>query len=194
MVLVGAAIAVVAITGGSDRSAESALPGLKSGPAPWDANTADLRARLRAIDLPALSAEGAVLHTHSLVQLSVLGEPQPVPANIGVGTTFISPIHTHDDTGIVHVESNTPGTFTLGQLFDVWGVRFTDTCVGVYCSGDRNRLRVFLDGEPYQGDPRQLELAQHEDILVTYGTKAQLPDPIPSTYSKDISSTCAPTC
>jgi hypothetical protein len=190
--LVVAAIAAVAITGGSERPVEPSLPGLQTGPAPWGPNPTQLRARLRAIGLPALSAEGTVVHTHSLLQIYVFGDPEPVPANIGVGRAFISPIHTHDDTGIVHVESPTLGTFTLGKVFDVWGVRFTETCIGIYCTGEGNRLRVFVDGEPYQGDPRGLELAQHQDIVMAYGTEAQLPDPIPSRYSKSISPSCSP--
>src|SRR5205823_14298698 len=45
-----------------------------------------------------------------------------IPANMGISSApkFISPLHTHDATGVVHVESPTIETFTLGQFFDVW--------------------------------------------------------------------------
>jgi hypothetical protein len=54
-----------------------------------------------------------------------------------VGSPFavvFSPIHTHDTSGIVHIESPTVRPFTLGQFFDVWGVRFTSDCIGGDCN------------------------------------------------------------
>jgi hypothetical protein len=41
-------------------------------------------------------------------------------------------------TGIVHIESQRPYRFTLGQFFTLWGVRFSDTRLGGYANhGDR---------------------------------------------------------
>ena len=76
--------------------------------------------------LPALTAEGEALHTHQHIDIYVDGQPVVVPAYIGINATegFLSPIHTHDSTGIIHVESPTVRDFTLGEFFDVWGVRF----------------------------------------------------------------------
>jgi hypothetical protein len=36
-------------------------------------------------------------------------------------------IHTHDKSGKIHVEAAAPGTFTLGQLFAIWGQSLTNT-------------------------------------------------------------------
>ena len=46
-----------------------------------------------------------------------------------------------------------------------------------------NRIRVYSDGKLIAGDPRALPLEEHEEIVVAYGTKAELPKPIPSSYS-----------
>jgi hypothetical protein len=62
----------------------------------------------------------------------------------------------------MHVESPTVRTYTLGQFFAVWGVRFTPTCLG---------------------DPTALTLEPHQEIVVAFGTAAQLPAPIPSSYA-----------
>src|SRR6266540_2588539 len=162
------------------------LPGILTGPAPWPANTKDLEARLSAIGLPALSAEGTALHIHQHLDLYVNGTKQVVPAQIGIITSpqvVFSPIHTHDTSGIVHVESPTIRSFTLGEFFDVWGVRFTPTCIGGYCAQGDRTLRVYVDGQLATGDPTTLELFAHEEIVVTYGTKAELPDHIPSSYT-----------
>lgn len=33
----------------------------------------------------------------------------------------MSPLHTHDTSGTIHVESNSYRTYTLGQFLDIWG-------------------------------------------------------------------------
>jgi len=116
----------------------------------------------------------------------VNGTKEVVPAQIGIITSpqvVFSPLHTHDTSGIIHVESPTVRSFTLGEFFDVWGVRFTPTCVGGYCNQGDQTLRVYVDGQPATGNPTWLKLFAHEEIVVTYGTQAQLPDPIPSSYT-----------
>jgi hypothetical protein len=106
---------------------EGALVGLRSGPAPWAAKIAGLADRLQALGLPALSSEGTVLHIHAHLDLFVNSKRMPVAGGIGInqGSQFISPLHSHDATGVIHVESSTKERFTLGQVFAVWGVRFT---------------------------------------------------------------------
>jgi hypothetical protein len=142
--------------------------------------------RLSAIGLPALPAESFTLHIHQHLDLYVNGTKQVVPAQIGIITSpqvVFSPLHTHDTSGIIHVESPTVRSFTLGEFFDVWGVRFTPTCIGGYCTQGDKALRVYVDGQLATRDPTTLELFAHEEIVVTYGTEAELPDPIPSSYT-----------
>jgi hypothetical protein len=154
--------------------------------APWGVASETLKARLDAIHLPALSEEGNALHIHQHLDLFVHGQAVGVPSDIGIHETFppfIAPIHTHDTAGIIHVESPTVETFTLGQFFDVWGVRLTESCIGGYCTDETNALKVFVNGQPYSGDPRGLELAAHQEIVITYGTDAEIPASIPTSYS-----------
>lgn len=159
------------------------LPGELRGPAPWPANVDELRARLAALGLPALPQEGTALHVHSHLDVYVDGSRVIVPAGIGIGPAgrFVSPLHTHDATGVIHVESPTVETFTLGEFFGVWGVRFGNGCLGGYCTGGGRGLRVFADGRPV-ADPAALPLAQHEEIVVAYGTRNQLPRQLPTRY------------
>jgi hypothetical protein len=182
--------AVLAETGGSSPRAPlippSNLPGELAGPAPWPANIGQLHARLAAIGLPALGAQGTRLHIHQHLDVFVKGRRVTIPAGVGIGIQglqpFFSPLHTHDSTGVVHVESPVVKTFTLGQFLAVWGVRFTPRCLGGYCMRGANRIRVYSDGKLVTGDPRALPLDEHEEIVIAYGTKAELPKPIPSSY------------
>jgi hypothetical protein len=161
------------------------LPGELAGPAPWPRNVVELRHRLAVLGLPALGAEGTALHTHQHLDVFVNGRRITVPAGIGIDAAgrFISPLHTHDSSGVVHVESPTVQAFTLGQFFGVWGVRFTPGCLGDYCETGGSRLWVFSDGTPVKGDPRLVPLEEHEEIVVAFGTRAQLPRPIPGDFA-----------
>ena len=123
------------------------------------------------------------LHFHLHLDVVVDGRPVTVPDDVGrnADAGFIASLHTHDTGGIIHVESPAGLTYTLGQLFDVWGVRFTATCLGGDCNQDDRRVRVFADGtELRTRDPRLLILARHQEVVVTYGTPAQVPDPVPA--------------
>lgn len=141
-------IAVVLLFGLGKKTANPAtdvnpndLPGMRTGNAPWPVETDHLEERLSAIRLPALTQEGGALHIHQHLDIFIDGQSVPVPDNIGIDArqNFISPIHTHDEhDAVIHVESKTVQTFTLGQFFDIWGVKLTDQCVGGYCnSGER---------------------------------------------------------
>ena len=47
------------------------------------------------------------------------------PGHVYAADVANSPIHTHSTSGIIHVEPDRAGTYTLGSFFDEWGVRFT---------------------------------------------------------------------
>lgn len=161
------------------------LSGIQTGSAPWQPEIDHLKERLGAIGLPALAEEGTVLHTHQHLDIFIDGKSTPVPADIGVNElqNFISPVHTHDYTAVIHVESPTIQKFYLGQFFDVWGVRFNENCIGGYCTNSEKKLKVFVDGKQVTGDPRLVELLPHQEIAIVYGSDAEIPKSIPSSYS-----------
>ena len=189
MLVVGAVVVGAVIAGARGGSTSTSLApahlsGELVGRAPWPRNIAGLRARLNALGLPALAQEGTALHIHQHLDLYVDGRRATVPAGIGIDELegFISPLHTHDESGVIHVESPDVRTFTLGEFFDVWGLRLTPRCLGGYCATGSKVLRVFVDGKHFSGDPRSLPLAEHEEIVVAYGSRAQLPRPMPAQF------------
>jgi hypothetical protein len=127
--------------------------------------------------------EGTAVHIHQHLDLYVDGRKVPVPALIGIDPAVgFAPLHVHDSSGVIHVESPTVRSYTLGEFFAVWGVRFTPSCLGGYCAGGDRRLRVYVDGAPYRGDPTAITLKPHQELVVAFGTAAQLPSPIPAAY------------
>ena len=148
-------------------SAALGLPGIQGGPAPWVPEWDHLAQRLRADRLPVLSAEAFAVHIHQHLDLFVGGKHEPIPALIGIKAQqrYLSPIHTHDFSGIIHIESPTRRTFTFGQFWDVYGVRFDSKCVGGECGG----VKVYVNGVRYLGNPRGIVLRSHQELAVVVG-------------------------
>lgn len=63
-------------------------------------------------------------HIHPVLNITVDGEPEEIPVNVGIAPNCMSEIHTHDTTGTLHIESFIAGRvhdFNLGDFFSVWG-------------------------------------------------------------------------
>jgi hypothetical protein len=131
-----------------------------------------------------LGEEGNAMHIHTHLDVFVDGKPVQVPADIGVDEARhkISPLHSHDTTGVIHVESPTkPATFTLGQFFAEWQVALAADRLGGLTADGTRHLQVFVNGAPRAGDPAAIVLAAHDEIAIVYGTDAQRPT-VPTSY------------
>jgi hypothetical protein len=140
---------------------------------------AELTASLANAGLEALSAEGTVLHIHQHLDILINNQTIVVPADIGIASTFISPIHTHDTSGILHVESPVQKDFTLGQFFTEWGIKFDNNCIATFCADSNNKLIVGVNGSAIT-DPKNYVLKSHDEIEVWYGPQGDNPTLIPS--------------
>ncbi|TXN31256.1 hypothetical protein [Lacisediminihabitans profunda] len=138
--------------------------------APWAA-PADASARTAAAGLPMLSSEGTELHIHSHLVVTIDGKFVALPADIGIDVAKqrISPLHTHDSSGIVHVESPVASTFTLGQFFTEWDVALDATRIGGYSTTGGHSLTAFVDGVKFSGNPASIVFANHQNIDIVYG-------------------------
>ncbi|HVA30105.1 MAG TPA: hypothetical protein VMU58_02435 [Gaiellaceae bacterium] len=178
-----AALAVAYAPGGLAASTPptipwSKLPDMQTGPPPWNAGVRGLTSRLRLLGLSRLSQEGSVLHIHQHLDLYVNAQKIRLPAFIGIdiGARYITELHTHDSTGVIHVESPTQRAFTLGQVFGEWGVKLTASCVGRYCG----HLRWWVDGHRVSGDPAELILRAHQEIAIAAGPPPLI---VPKSYA-----------
>ncbi len=165
---------IVVATRGGAPARTGAQPATRATPAAapvWPAPAADqVSAAVRAARLPLLSMEATDVHFHAHLDIIVNGQPVTVPANIGIaGNTGISSMHTHDPTGIIHIESPTQATFTLGQFFTEWKIRLSGTCLNDVCATSATTWRFYVNGQPYTGDPTALQLAAHQEIAAVYG-------------------------
>ena len=146
-----------------NRDAAPALDGT-SGP-PWPA-PANVPAHVAGAGLD-LGPMGMAEHYHPHLRIHIDGTEVPVPANIGVdpATGAMSAVHTHDDSGTIHVEAaNTGEVFTLGQLFTEWSVKLTRTQIGGVRAARGQHVVLTSDGSAVAGDPTKLRLAPDQRI------------------------------
>jgi hypothetical protein len=129
-------------------------------------DTVDLAA---AAGVPVDPVEWLSHHIHSYVGVFVDGEPEVVPAGIGIDNDGhrIAGLHTHDCSGTVHLEAAEPIELTLGQFADSWGVKLDGTCFADRCAPE-SPVAVQLNGEPV-ADPRAVVIADCAVISILIG-------------------------
>ena len=81
-------------------------------------------------------------------------------------------LHTHDATGIIHVEAPQTGTYTLGQFFDIWGQPLSRENV----AGFTGTVTAYVDSTLYTGDLTAIDFQEHRQITLIVGT---VPDTLP---------------
>lgn len=190
------ALALLAATGmlaAGCANARSAVPqphpghptaGLRTTGLPWP-RPADQQARVKAAGLTLTPQETLHVHYHAHLDVFVDGKPVTVPAGLGInagpdgqlpehGAPGIAPLHTHDASGVLHIEAPRQQRFTLGQVFAEWGVLLTGGRVGAY-----SPVRVYVDGQRSSGNPDRIVLTPHEEIAVVAGGGHV---PVPSGY------------
>ncbi len=172
------AVTAFALTGRSSKGTVGVVQvaGLQTGPAPWLPEISGLTSRLEAIGVPFSNMEGTALHIHPQLTLNVHGSEVAVPANIGISPAdqAMAALHTHDESGMIHVESPVVRAYTLGEFFDVWGVRLTKQCLGGYCANSTNKLAAFVAGTLYTADPRTIKFVDGKQITLAFGTSAEI--------------------
>jgi hypothetical protein len=156
----------------------NALPGVRKIKAPWSPEYAHLNDRLRPLNLNALSQEALAYHIHQHLDIYLNGKPIAVPALIGINDgAYLTELHTHDASGIIHVESESADkNYTLGSFFAEWGIHLNSKCVGAYCQG----YTWYVNGKKQTGHPWNLVLRAHQVIVIAIGRP---PKKIRSTYA-----------
>ena len=122
------------------------------------------------------TSEQTAYHIHAHLAIFVNGRPSPVPADIGIPGQCLYWLHTHDTTGVIHVESPAARVYTLGTFFDIWGRPLSAGQVG----SATGTVTAFVNGKRYPGDPRSIRLQPHTVIQLDVGTVVA---PRPYTFS-----------
>ena len=176
-----------AVTGTSPSPAASPGETSAAGLSGWQLAPAHGAANIKAAGLSVLLAEGTAEHYHAHLDVIDDGTAIPVPAEIGFSfgadgqPNGISALHTHDDSGIIHIEAPTAGlTYTLGQVLTEWGV--LDGTGGNPGSAHASAAdwTVYVNGSKQPGRPQDVPLKAYSEIVLVLGTP---PATVPSSYS-----------
>jgi hypothetical protein len=119
------------------------------------------------------TGEQLAFHVHAHLYILLDGKPQTVSQYIGIPGAPLLPkcfywLHTHDTSGIIHMEAPTLQTFTLGQFFDIWGQPLNRIDVATHPVPSAG-LTVFVDGVQFTDDPRSIQLKAHTQVVLELG-------------------------
>ena len=123
------------------------------------------------------------VHWHPHITININGEVVPIPSEIGItiGRTAdtqlsgmrMSPTHTHESDGTIHLENlnprSKPETLTLGYFFYVWGKDFNSTCIFDYCTNN-GTLTMYINGE-MNTEFQHYMMHDKDEIVINYRTK-----------------------
>jgi hypothetical protein len=108
--------------------------------------------------------------------------------HIDNSTYNLSAIHTHDYSGIIHIECCSPSqnvTFYLGDVFAVWGYPVFDSTDCLTYHGQP--VSVYIDGHIWNtsssGAISNVPILEHEEIAITIGTNPVPASQVPSEYN-----------
>ncbi|MDG6929157.1 MAG: hypothetical protein JRN39_06420 [Nitrososphaerota archaeon] len=102
------------------------------------------------------------IHIHPYLVINIEGSNVTIPADIGLTGSCTEPLHTHDASGVIHVESPTMQNYTLADFFAVWKatygtvsvngtdrpIVFNSTDIFGYTVDGNHTLVVLVDGIP----------------------------------------------
>ncbi len=93
---------------------------------------------------------GLVTHTHVSLSIEIDGEQYPVGPNVGISDSTcqgMRGIHTHDDSGTLHIETPSPMDAPLGAFFQIWGKEFSDSQVIDSMVDENTEIVMYVNGE-----------------------------------------------
>jgi hypothetical protein len=126
--------------------------------------------------------EQLLFHIHTHLDIFINGQAIYIPPQIGIiPDKCIYWLHTHDEKGIIHIESPIKRDFTLGQFFDIWSKKLNNSSSDfANIFGGKSTPDVYVNGQKVTGvNYREIKLHAHDEIALIYGKP---PDTIPSSY------------
>lgn len=114
----------------------------------------------------------AELHIHPHLKIVINGAAWEIPENIGISPDCERVLHTHDNSGTIHVEPNFAQTFILGDFVLVWGEKFSREQILDYRADSSHKLTMTVDGRP-SDEWESLVLKDKQEIVITYASSLE---------------------
>ncbi len=144
----------------------------------WVSNTTQKKTIARQEAMPTrelafacVTHTGIGYHVHPKLSIMVDGQPYPIPTNIGITPSCMSSLHTHDATGVIHIESTIPRDFVLGDFFAVWGQPFSKEALLDKVADQSYEIVMTLNGERVDTYENTV-LRDLDEIVISYQKKS----------------------
>jgi len=121
-------------------------------------------------------------HIHSHLTILNQGQSLAIPAQIGITDTCMSSLHTHDGSGVIHIEAPMKRDFLLSDFFYNWKKPYSKDQVMDMKADANHAFKFYVDGREV-ADPDQIILADHQDLVIDYYDTTKGPDPVPALYT-----------
>lgn len=89
-------------------------------------------------------------HDHAQLTIVINGSEIDIESNIGIGNPDcdgMKGIHTHDNTGRLHIETPSPMPAPLGAFFEIWGESFSENEIMGYKNDSNHEIVLTVNGE-----------------------------------------------
>jgi hypothetical protein len=88
------------------------------------------------------------MHIHPHLTIFINGQEQVIPALIGLTPAGWEPLHTHDTSGTIHVESPVVQDFHLSDFFAIWGQPFDSQVILNHRADAAHPVTMTVNGQP----------------------------------------------
>jgi hypothetical protein len=123
------------------------------------------------------NTEQSGMHIHAHVSIFINGSSVPIPANVGIAPngSCLYWLHTHDASGVIHIEAPSGTAFTLKGFLDIWKSRFQE--LGYPSELDQSSgWQVYVNGKAFTGDFHAIPLQAHTLITLAFNSPGVPPD------------------
>jgi hypothetical protein len=148
---------IAALNGAPAVAATADVPGVQRCVASWPAPP-DTVERANAALVPTYTTAPDRFRVEANLVVRIYGTARSVASGIGVDADGerLSALHTTSCDGAIHVTAAESLDVHLWQLFQEWGVRLTQHCIGETC--DAEGVRIVLDGHPVNMCPGAISI------------------------------------
>ena len=120
------------------------------------------------------SHSSGISHTHSSLSIIINGNEQYISQNIGIQDSIcpdgMRGIHTHDDTGRLHIETPSQISAPIGAFFNIWGEVFNSEQILDNRVDSDHEIVMFVNGEINQ-DFENYVMLDNDVIEIHYQNK-----------------------
>jgi hypothetical protein len=133
------------------------------------------------------SNEQLAYHIHAHLTIYINGQNVPLVANTGIAPEGVTSqanitcfywLHTHDASGVIHIESPTSKLYPLSAFFDIWQQKFSSSGSFPTQLSSSAQWVIYVNGKQVNTDFNHLMLHAHDLVTIAYNSPGIKPDTV----------------